>query len=45
MQIAPSAEKNELKPYLRQQYVIPPEHHAEFVAHMEDVLELYSSIH
>jgi hypothetical protein len=30
-----------LKPHLRQQYVIPPEHNAEFVAHMEDVLEIY----
>jgi hypothetical protein len=30
-----------LKPHLRQQYVIPPEHNAEFVAHMEDVLEVY----
>jgi hypothetical protein len=26
---------------LRQQYVIPPEHNADFVAHMEDVLEIY----
>jgi hypothetical protein len=30
-----------LKPHLRQQYVIPPEHSTEFVAHMEDVLEIY----
>jgi hypothetical protein len=30
-----------LKPHLRQQYVIPPEHNAEFVAHMEDLLEIY----
>lgn len=26
---------------MRQQYVIPPEHNADFVAHMEDVLEVY----
>jgi hypothetical protein len=38
---ATGAEKNELKPHLRQMYVIPPEQSAEFVAHMEDVLELY----
>lgn len=30
-----------MKPHLRQQYVIPPEHNAAFVAHMEDVLEVY----
>ncbi len=30
-----------LKPHLRQQYVTPPKHNAEFVAHMEDVLEIY----
>jgi hypothetical protein len=30
-----------LKPHLRQQYVIPPEQDAEFVAHMEEVLEIY----
>jgi hypothetical protein len=30
-----------LKPHLRQQYVIPPIENAEFVTHMEDVLEIY----
>jgi hypothetical protein len=30
-----------LKPHLRQRYVIPPEQSADFVAHMEDVLEVY----
>lgn len=38
---APGAEKNKLKPHLRQQYVIPPEHNAAFVADMENVLEIY----
>lgn len=33
--------KNELKPHLRQCWVIPPEKNAEFVANMEDVLEVY----
>jgi hypothetical protein len=30
-----------LKPHLREQYVIPPQRNAEFVANMEDVLDLY----
>jgi transposase len=33
--------KNELKPWLKKQYCIPPEANAEFVYHMEDVLEVY----
>jgi hypothetical protein len=33
--------KNELKPYLKEQWVIPPEHNADFVCAMEDVLEVY----
>ncbi|MCL0093472.1 IS630 family transposase [Dehalococcoidia bacterium] len=33
--------KGELKPHLRKSWVIPPEQNAEFVARMEDVLELY----
>jgi len=33
--------KNELKPHLRKQWVIPPEQNAGFVANMEDILELY----
>ncbi len=35
------AKKNELKPWLKKQWCIPPEHNAEFVFHMEDVLEVY----
>jgi hypothetical protein len=35
------AKKNELKPWLKQQFCIPPEANAEFVYHMEDVLEVY----
>ena len=33
--------KNELKPHLCRRYVIPPQQSAEFVMHMEEVLELY----
>jgi hypothetical protein len=33
--------KNELKPWLKKQFCIPPEGNAEFVYHMEDVLEVY----
>jgi hypothetical protein len=36
------AEKNDLKPWLKQQWVIPPKHSAAFVAAMEDVLDLYA---
>ncbi len=32
---------NELKPHLKKCWVIPPKQNAEFVAHMEDVLEIY----
>ncbi|UXE59179.1 MAG: IS630 family transposase [Woronichinia naegeliana WA131] len=39
--VRPSVKKNELKPHLRQMYVIPPEKSAEFVSNMEDVLEIY----
>lgn len=35
------SEKNELKPHLREQWVIPPKQNSEFVAAMEDVLEVY----
>lgn len=34
--------KNPLKPWLREQWVIPPKANAEFVWHMEDVLEVYT---
>ena len=33
--------KNELKPWLNKSWVIPPKANAEFVAHMEDVLDVY----
>lgn len=36
------AQKNELKPWLRKQWVIPPEANAEFVCAMEDTLEVYA---
>ncbi len=32
---------NELKPWLREEWCIPPHQNAEFVYHMEDVLEVY----
>lgn len=35
------SEKNELKPHLKEQWVIPPKQNAEFIAAMEDVLEVY----
>ena len=35
------AEKNILKPHLKQQWVIPPDANAAFVAAMEDILEVY----
>lgn len=34
--------KNQLKPWLHQQWVIPPQANAEFVCAMEDVLEVYT---
>ena len=36
------AEKNELQPHRRKCWVIPPEQNGEFVARMEDVLDIYS---
>ncbi|MGE3910802.1 MAG: IS630 family transposase [Chloroflexota bacterium] len=35
-------ERNELKPWLRKQWVIPPKANAEFVWRMEDVLAVYT---
>ena len=35
------SEKNELKPWLRESWCIPPKDNAEFVCAMEDVLEVY----
>lgn len=37
-----TTQKNELKPWLRKQWVIPPEANAEFVCAMEDTLEVYA---
>lgn len=39
---ADHAQKNELKPWLKNQWVIPPEANAEFVCAMEDTLEVYA---
>ena len=38
---ADHAQKNDLKPWLKKQWVIPPKANAEFVCAMEDVLEVY----
>lgn len=38
---ASNAPKNEIKPWLKEQWCIPPEARAEFVCAMEDVLEVY----
>jgi hypothetical protein len=35
------AQKNELKPWLKEQWVLPPHANADFVCAMEDVLEVY----
>jgi hypothetical protein len=35
-------EKNELTPWLKEQYILPEEPSGEFVYHMEDVLEVYT---
>jgi hypothetical protein len=35
------AQKNQLQPHRKEQWVIPPQQNAEFVAAMEDVLEVY----
>ncbi len=32
---------NELKPWLKKEWCIPPEQNSEFVCHMEDILEVY----
>ena len=42
---AHDAQKNELEPWLRTQWVIPPQANAEFVCAMEDVLEVYTRPH
>ena len=38
---APDSEKNELKPWLKECWCLPPQGSAEFVCAMEDVLEVY----
>jgi hypothetical protein len=38
---APHAQKNDLAPHRKRQWVIPPEADADFVCAMEDVLEVY----
>jgi hypothetical protein len=38
----PDIKKNELQPHLNEYWCIPPEQNAEFVANMEDVLDVYS---
>ena len=35
------AQKNELKPWLKEQWVLPPQGNADFVCAMEDTLEVY----
>jgi DDE superfamily endonuclease len=35
------SEKNELKPWQKKMWCIPPKHNGEFVFHMENVLEVY----
>ena len=39
------SKKNELKPHLKKQWVIPPEQNGAFVAAMEDVLAVYTRRH
>lgn len=39
------AKENDLKPWLKQQWVIPPKANAAFVAAMEDVLDVYARPH
>src|SRR5205085_7518788 len=41
----PGAKKNDLKPHLKEYWVIPPAANAAFVAAMEDVLEVYTRPH
>jgi hypothetical protein len=41
----PHASKNAIKPWLKQQWVIPPRQNAAFVANMEDVLDVYARPH
>src|SRR5664279_5767568 len=43
--IGRTLKKNDLKPHLQKQWVIPPDGNAAFVAAMEDVLEVYQRPH
>ena len=36
-----NTQKNELKPWLKKQWCLPPKANGEFVYHMEDVLAVY----
>jgi len=36
-----AAQKNSLKPWLKERWCIPPDQCGEFVARMEDLLDLY----
>lgn len=42
---ADNIKKNELKPWLKEQWCIPPEANADFVCAMEDTLEVYQRPH
>ena len=39
------AKKNELKPWLKEQWCIPPKKNAELVYHMEDILDVYHRLY
>ncbi|TRT45374.1 MAG: IS630 family transposase [Microcystis aeruginosa Ma_QC_C_20070703_M131] len=41
--VRPSVKKNEIKPWLRESWVIPPVANAEFVCQRSEVLQLYTS--
>jgi len=41
----PDLKKNELKPWLKKCWVIPPKENADFVCAMEDILEVYQRIY
>ena len=38
-------QRNEIRPHLNSYWCIPPKEDAEFVAHMEDILDVYQLIH
>ncbi|MHC4167267.1 MAG: IS630 family transposase [Planctomycetota bacterium] len=45
MTVKRTLKKNELKPWLSEQWCIPPEANCEFVACMEDVLDVYKKLY